>query len=385
MKRVIVCGKDGQPVANATVVIYSPPFGVYRTDSTGGVNIGDPETDTIIKVQDIPDYQTTIFTTLLLKGDGNICIGTPVGGPNDVYLGVLKPNFPDAPTREQVLGVNLTFQGLTVTTNQYGVLPWFEAALAWLTYDDRQRVYDAKHKVGDTHCIIQFPFGDLYPEPNQPYNQFPPLDWTNNYLNLLNLGIEVIEHGFYPIIFPDERQDESLAQMQQIIKTLKDIVPYCIFMTGWDGVFYGWEPSHVVIPKWAATMRAINPNVYLGIEHNQGHIPLGEGGDDYLPNGNMKDFDVVFGEYDGWLPSNSPGDEVWQILGRMIRPYNRPPDQPQGDDPNPPFYLVDSDRGPRYYCTFEFDEYRWVRNGVSASQISDERNYLKACGSKYTG
>ncbi len=386
----------GQPVPNATVVIYGI-LGVYTTDATGGVNIPDPPTDCCVKVQGVPNYQTTIFSPLLKPAQGNICIGRVCNGPGDNSLGDLKPNFPEAPTREKVLGVNLTFQGLTVITQQYGTLPWFEAALAWLNPSDRQSVYNVKHAAGDSHCIIQLPFGSLYNEPGQPYATFPDLDWTNSNTSISpefnNLVIEVIENGFTPIIFPNEEQDQSLIQMQMIIKSLQsspvgDLIPYCILMTGWDGVFYGWPGGPDAVVKWGAAMRALAPNAYLGIEHDPGHIPLGEGGDDYQPNGRMKDFDVVFGEFsDDGNPPGYGNDTLWQILGRMIRPYNRPSDQI--GDPNPPFYLTDSPRGPRFYIALEYNtkvgEYAWVRGYVTAAEINDRRNYIKAMGSKYNG
>src|SRR5205823_10255601 len=116
--------------------------------------------------------------------------------------------FPPVPTRDQVLSVNLMFQGLTVQTAQFGALPWFEAALAWLTPQDRQAVYAAKQKAGDTHCIIALPSGPpLYDEPNQPYSadRFGPLDWTagNTAIDpkFVALVAEVIRAGFVPLLF----------------------------------------------------------------------------------------------------------------------------------------------------------------------------------------
>lgn len=309
---------------------------------------------------------------------------------------LLKRNLPVVPSRSEVLGVNLTFQGLTVTTSQYGTLPWFEAALAWLNSVDRISVYNVKHEVGDTHCIIQLPFGPLYNEPGQPYSNFPDMDWTNGN-TIINpafrsLVLEVISNGFTPIIFPNEEQDQSLIQMQMIIKALQgspDLVPYCILMTGWDGVFYGWPGGPDAIVSWGQTMRNLAPNCYLGIEHDPGHIPVGEGGSDYQPGGRMENFDVIFGEFTDSDNSAQGNDSIWQILGRMIRPYNRPSDQPSSDDPNPPFYLVDSPRGPRTYVAFEynvrFGEYAWVRSQVSVEQINQHRNYFKQMGSKYNG
>jgi hypothetical protein len=142
-------------------------------------------------------------------------------------------------------------------------------------------------------------------------------------------------------------------------------------------------------------MRALSGNCYLGIEHNQGHIPLGEGGDDYKPGGRMQNFDVIFGEFDDSPDPNTGNDSIWQICGRMIRPYNRPPDQPGNDDPNPPFYMnYPNPRGQFYYVGFEysfnFGAYAWVRVDMNnyvglQNAIGIHRNYMKALGSKYNG
>ena len=91
----------------------------------------------------------------------------------------------------------------------------------------------------------------------------------------------------------------------------------------------------------------------------------------------MSGFDVVLGEFnDGQFD-----DTVWQILARMIGPaYVRPPEQPAGDDPDPPFYLSQpSPRGPFYYRVFEFFIYGWVRN-TPASVVAASKAYFAKCG-----
>ena len=79
------------------------------------------------------------------------------------------------------------------------------------------------------------------------------------------------------------------------------------------------------------------------------------------------------------MPTANP-DDVWQILGRMVHPYHRDPNQ-QGD-PNPPYYLVQgTPRGPYYYVSYEYDTYNWVRGQLSSAQVESDRQYLKARGS----
>ncbi len=73
----------------------------------------------------------------------------------------------------------------------------------------------------------------------------------------------------------------------------------------------------------------------------------------------------------------------------------RPPDEPGGDDPRPPYYLAtDTPRGPWFVCAFEWWQmYNWVRvgdprgaSGVAlAANIAQRKAYLRACGHVYTG
>jgi hypothetical protein len=313
---------------------------------------------------------------------------------------VPPPPFPPAPLRASVLNVHITGQGMYVNTQQFGTLPWWEAALTYLNPADRNAVYVAKHAStawpgGDTHAIIAVPSGRaLYDEPNQPYSadRFPPLDWTNGGTQMVPefdaLVIEVIQNGFIPMIFLDETMDTSFKTLPVVINALQhspqgDLTPYVIIGPGWDGVFYGWEPSHTVIPQWAANARALCPNCYLFIEHNVGHIPLGEGPSDWCPTCLMKDFDLLLSEFwDGVFD-----DTVWQIGARTIGlvskggTYVRPPDQPAGDDPNAPFYLAPgNNRGPFLACAFEFGMYGWVRQSSTAAQQASWRQYFKNIG-----
>jgi hypothetical protein len=67
-----------------------------------------------------------------------------------------------SPTRDRVCSVRNRFQGLTVTTQQYGALPG--PTVAWLDlYEDRQAVYAAHLAVGDTH--VQIPISGVYQHP----------------------------------------------------------------------------------------------------------------------------------------------------------------------------------------------------------------------------
>jgi hypothetical protein len=148
-------------------------------------------------------------------------------------------------------------------------------------------------------------------------------------------------------------------------------------------VFYGWgnsgepdlQPQRVV--DFGTLFRQVCPDGYLAIEHTPGNIPVGEGGSDWVVGGRMMTYDVVLSEF--FWPAT--GDQVWQIVGRLNRPYHRPPDQPADDDPNPPFYLAyDTPRGPVFYVPFEYATYQWTRGQVTEAQVEEARQYFYAMG-----
>lgn len=312
----------------------------------------------------------------------------------------LQPLFPRPPTRDQVLNVRLTFQGLVAHTQQFGDLPWFEAALPWLTLADRELVYAAKRAStawpgGDTHCIVALPGGGaLYPEPGQPYDQpgFGPLDWTagNTAIDpqFVALVAEVIQHGFVPMVFLGGDDGETgytiaVKQLPLVIDALQhapqgDLTKYAVIIPGWDGVFYGYTPEH--IHAFGLFFRSLLPDGYLGLEHSTGHIPAGEGpGEWWAPNGPMRPYDLVLSEFnDGQFDGT-----VWQIAARLLgQAYVWPPDEPVGSDVRPaPNYLRDgSDRGPIVNCAFEFGEYTFVHRGTPPALIDTWRTYFKNIG-----
>ncbi len=305
-----------------------------------------------------------------------------------VALGIAPP-FPQAPTREQMCLGQTTQQGLTVTTTEFGEMPWWGACWAWLTPADRQMAAEQLLAHGDTICLIQVALDGraLYDEPHQFYSadKFPPL--TQTIQQTVDLVAEAILLGFKGVwLFLDG--DNGNYGYPVAVQQSKELGPafatslygnlnaYVQQLPGWDGVFYGYEPPEKVT-NWAETARAAGA-LYVGLEHSTGHIPLGEGGSDYEPGGRMVPIDTILGEFD----DGRFDDSVWQILARMIGPaYIRPPEQPAHDDPPPvPFYLApQSPRGPFYYRVFEYYIYGWVR-GTPASTVAASKAYFAKCG-----
>jgi hypothetical protein len=130
--------------------------------------------------------------------------------------------------------------------------------------------------------------------------------------------------------------------------------------------------------------RKLQPDGYLAIEHDIGHIPCGEGGDDYAPGGLMQNYDTILSEFD-----SVHEDSCWQIVARMVPVYHRPPDQPAGDDPHPPFYLKHgTPRGPYFHVAFEptiGGVYQWCRGQCSLEDVQAVRTYERAMGCALVG
>lgn len=299
---------------------------------------------------------------------------------------VPTPPFPKPPARDQVLNGQTTQQGLVINTAQFGAMPWWGACWAWLTAADRKTAAAQLLAHGDTICLIQLPCGvPLYDEPNQFYSpdKFGPLELTED--GLVALIAEALTLGFTAVwlfLGGDDGQrgyPVAVAQTQRIgpalaVSSFGDLNQWVLQLPGWDGVFYGYSPQQIA--EFATLARSAGA-IYVGLEHSTGHIPVGNGAADYASGGLMTGFDLVLGEFD----EDRFDDTVWQILPRMIgSAYRRPPEQPSGDDPNPPCYLSPaSPRGAFVYRVFEYYIYSWVR-GASADRVQASRQRFLGMG-----
>lgn len=304
--------------------------------------------------------------------------------------------MPPVPTREQVCTVQLTFQGATITTQQYGTQPWFEPAYQTLTDPaDRASVIEQKKALGDTHLILEFftHRQSIYNEPGQPWQAAisPSMEENSDFFHTLVL--EVIQAGLIPIVaFDGDNGDNvydgypnALRQLPILFHLLDGLHDRILYARLWDGVFYGSTPTN--IQDFATAFRVFLPDGYLAIEFSTGHIPVGNGPTDYAPGGMMVGYDTILGEFD----DNRFDDSVWQVLARMIGPlYVRPSNQPADDDPGSPFGLdsakfylrYGNPRGPFVFIVFEYFAYGWVR-GTHVSEVQQARAYFARCGAPH--
>lgn len=380
---------DKQPLAGVIAYLQSPTGFLFAITNTDGYaewpSVPVPFTGVLQLAGAAQYYQQPVSMPDVVNV--TIRVGDSPSNPQDVHLPACAPFKPPLrpPTREDVCNGQTTQQGFTVTTTQFGAMPWWGACWAWLSSLSRREAAQQLLAHGDTVCLIGVPSGGpLYPEPDQFYSEdkFPALSMTT--AQVADLVAEALGLGFkavwlflggddggtvgYPI---------AVAQAQALGPALGALTAYVLVVPGWDGVWYGYTPEQV--QSFAAIARAAGFR-YVGIEHSTGHLLAGLGTADYTaPNGVMVGYDVILGEFN----SGEFDGTVWQVLGRMIDPYIWPPDQPAVSDSNPaPKYLAPgSPRGPYVYRVFEYYIYLWVR-GASAETVASAKAYFVGCGAQ---
>jgi hypothetical protein len=310
----------------------------------------------------------------LASGNQSIRCGNFNANPQDLILPAPSPfkkPLPKVPTREAVCNGQLTAQAVTIHSLTYGDMPWWPACWAWLTKADRAHIAPQLLALGDTIMLIDTPSGvPLYDEGGQFYSpdKFGPLPFDVPALK--DLVTETLGYGFagcWVFLGGDASYDIACAQVEAIAPAFGSLNQYVLYVPGWDGTWHkpdangtGYTPQQV--NSFAERARASGA-LYLGFEHGTGYAPVGEGGGDFKPGGNMSLYDAVLGEFN----SGEWSSDVWQLLSRFTRDYvwpgyQQPTTGPAADLPRPsPFYPVDGVRGPVYYHIFEWAMYVAVR------------------------
>lgn len=340
-------------------------------------------------------------------------------------LGITPP-FPPAPSRDHVCGVRIGFQGVTIQTAQYGAIPAFGPETTTLSDADLTSYCQQVVALGYTHVEIAISW--KYDEATYSY-PVPGRDLTDDLPELhrrlvLMLSVPGIKaamvflagdgrskpknpDGSYPYNDPQGHtygHEWLMDNFPRIGAALFDLRQYLLFVPGYDGVFYGWggdtdgidrQPQRVI--DFGRLFRQVLPDGYLALEHDIGHIPVGEGGGDYA--GPLQSYDVILSEFDNWPATGGP---TWQIGKRMLGAphYTMPSDQAAviARGPSDPQYAAAYDtysdpgylapgtpRGPYFTCAYEFCTYDWVRGRLSAADVQKGRDYYRALGYEFTG
>lgn len=314
--------------------------------------------------------------------------------------------WPPTPTRDEVCTVRVGFQGVTIQSQEFGAFPAFGPETSTLNDADLQSYFDQIKALGWTH--VEFAVSWNYRSSSYQY-PVPGRDLSQNLPELKRRVEMAIRRGLFVCLFCAGDGEGSgpgyndpvgwtygrqwlMANFQRIYAAMgptaqspNDCRPFMVFLPGYDGTdSYAWTTPENVVAWWQYARPIIDAGGgYLGQEYSAGHCQIGgrwDGEATYI-NGPGMALDVILQEfpYGPPMPTNDPGG-VWQMLGRMVSPYHRDPNQK--DDPNPPYYLRQgTPRGPYYYVSFEYNTYGWVRGWVTAAQNDSDRQYLRARGS----
>lgn len=377
-----------------------------------------------VRLQEAAD----IWLVSVTDAAGNATLSLP-GGPRDSHLVVTAAGYQEAqrhvdaapdlvidvrplvplvqplpvqPTRDEILSALGSFQGLTVETEQYGRLPWFDPFIGSLERrSDRQKVYTAKHAAGHNRFTFALSYAYREPAPNV-YEKIPGRDFSNDLPALHALMREAICEGFViDLRLAGDGEGEGpgynndvgdtygrgwlMANFLRIHTALADLDPWTIYTPGFDGVWYGWA-SPDGVREWLLFARSIvGPSGYLGIEWQTGKIHLGDSEQTYSsPSGQC--LDVIFVEFPA--PLESDWGATWQVGARLLGPaYRRPSNQPADNDPGPtPWYLrAGTPRGRFFVHADEVATYLWVRNRCTLADVQRWRDYLKSVGFEFVG
>lgn len=308
------------------------------------------------------------------------------------------PPFPQAPTRDRLLRGQTTQQGLIIHTTQFGAMPWWGACWAWLTAQSRREAAQQLIAIGEKICIVQSALDgkSLYDEPGQFYSpdKFGPLALSvEQHVALVEEARQLGFDGVWLFLDGDDGNHDgaeiAIAQTRLFgpalaASSFRDLNTDVVQIPGWDGTWHkpqdiGGGVSRVgytreQIARFNAEARAAGAQ-YVGFEQGTGYMLAGEGGNDYGPGGVMHGYQLVLLEFDDGVFNT---DDVWQILGRLQRPYIRPADQPAWDDPNPPFVCggPSIDGEPPVVRVWEYHMYDGVRGQDPAVIAADKAKFV---------
>lgn len=324
------------------------------------------------------------------------------GSPVSVALESAVAPFPDPPSREEACRVRVGFQGMYATTQQFGTFPVFGPETTTLNDADLDAYVDQMVAGGFTHLEIavswQYREADYsYPVPGRDLSHDLP-ELRRRILRMIRRGNGRVK-GILVLCAGDGLSNPERTYndpqgwtygyewlMENFQRLYNGVIPadeqgpnldaWVIWGAGYDGCdAYGWQEPQRCRDWWTKARGIIGPQGRLSHEWSSGHGSLGDGVQTYQAEGL---------HVDTWLQEwgTIHSDDTWQIAARELGPaYRRPPDQPSGDDPHPPWDAHgDTPRGPRFFVAYEMDTGPWVRGRVSLADVNEHRSYEAAVG-----
>lgn len=318
------------------------------------------------------------------------------------------------PTRDQILRSQLTFQGLTARTAQYGTFPWFAPILGWLdSKQDRVDCIKMHRDAGDG--LVNLALSSQYKK--AAYENMTGKDFSNNLPLLYDRIQEALDGGMTGValmLAGDGHGDGVhyndpvgwtygfewlMANFRRVHDALGKLDKWIIYFPGYDGVVPGWATSGTYrypdeVDRWLLFARKeVGDSGYLGLELAGGYAHWGGEGGNYSSEAGLcldvvaQEFPIAIGPPDSppkpWSQmtdeERNPWSQVWSMMAHLQRPYNYPQDQINaGFDLNAPYYLSQvTSRGPRVYWNFEYDTYLWAQ-GLPVETVHKHRAALRA-------
>jgi hypothetical protein len=322
--------------------------------------------------------------------------------------------LPPPPSRAAVCAIVNSFQGQLIHSTQLGDLYWWDPMLADCNDPaDRAQIYPQLRALQtlpdgstfrNTHINLTLDMTGLACLPKIKaliYEALTVGGFTGCLLCCMGDGDEG-----NPGALGGQWLMKNFKAIVQFMRDGIDLTPYIVFCPGYDGVIPAWQPPTRVNEFARMARDVLGDKGYLAIEPSGGYWSWsGEVNDWGTEDGQC--FDVILQElniatappdpppahlldgHGGWSQEtlnqdlNNPWDSVWQIVGHMVKPFNRPAEMPTNDYPDGIPYALGggTPRGPFTYVLWEHSTYEWVRiHSITEARINDRRACYRKLG-----
>jgi hypothetical protein len=321
--------------------------------------------------------------------------------------------FPAPPSRDAVINVRADFGNLRDAKDRPMFTPFLLSLMDDCAGGDSGACADVEDWIarlkaeGDTHVAlnISYDYGEnLGWAPRYPIHG---LDLTKRVPTLRAYLEKLIRRGFIPILFlscdghasdPNGGYNDPIgwsyglpwceAHLGDIINQLRsgrDLAPYILWSSGWDGCFPDWSPQQT--NDFFTLLRAqVGPAGNLATEFGNGYIHMGGGGNDWYQPG-LAEVDVFFIEFGTNVLDPNEQCGVQQVAARMLGPDKTFSPGPPCDSTSPPFYLgaPRSPRGPLSVVAWEYAAYTATRKQIDPETARRQGDYLYSLGFRRLG
>jgi hypothetical protein len=188
----------------------------------------------------------------------------------DLAPAMLTPVMKPRPTREQVTNIRANFFG---PRDGRGRIV-FDPVLAVLSPNEREEWYAQKQAEHLTHVAVAPAFA---------YPGFPSFDWWNEPAKFMALLIDVLDHGFTPVVqlaegdhFRERNSafnsnpaltDHLVREIRRFLPELADVFPYAVWSPGWEviGPPEYWWTAYQLVTVLDTMASILGPEAVVGV------------------------------------------------------------------------------------------------------------------------